>query len=155
MLATGSAEWVLKQLSDLTASSDGFLFLREGAQLVCAAHLGSSGDEDEVARWAAQCLSALDDDDLEATRVTNSESTIAPNRLKVDSRRYRLSVLRSASDASDNVLGAIVLSGSADIPVAVMRRGSRAHRVERGQRVELSGPTAIASAMDDVDRCAC
>jgi hypothetical protein len=30
-------------------------------------------------------------------------------------------VLRSASDASDNVLGAIVLSGSADIPVAVMR----------------------------------
>jgi hypothetical protein len=118
---SGSAEWVLKQLSDLTASSDGFLFLREGAQLVCAARLGSSGDEDEVARWVARCLSALDDDDLEATRVTDSESTIAPNRLKVGSRRYRLSVLRSASDASDNVLGAIVLSGSADIPVAVMR----------------------------------
>jgi hypothetical protein len=118
---SGSAEWTLKQLSDLTASSDGFLFLREGAQLVCAARLGSSGDEDTVARWVAQCLSALNDDDLEATRVTDSESTLAPNRLKVDSRRYRLSVLRSASDASDNVLGAIVLSGSADIPVAVMR----------------------------------
>jgi hypothetical protein len=68
-------------IETLIASSDGFLFVRQRDHVACAAHAGSAADEDRVARWVVEFPASLDDDSVDATRVSADETFIDPTRL--------------------------------------------------------------------------
>jgi hypothetical protein len=115
---TGSADWALRQLLELTNAQDGYLFLAEGTACSCAARVGANEDEEVVATWAAERIAAFSQT-MEAETCATTETT-DPTRLEVGSRVYRITVLAS-HDAGAAVTGAVVLTGSGVVPAAVVQ----------------------------------
>jgi hypothetical protein len=115
---SGTAEWALKQLSELTGSQDGYLFLVEDGELRCAARLGSSDDEGQITAWVGEQLAAFGKDMDVETSVTTDVS--APTVLRIGARVYRITVLAS-SGPGDELMGAVLLTGREPIPVRVIR----------------------------------
>jgi hypothetical protein len=115
---SGTAEWALQQLSELTGSQEGYLFLVEDGELRCAARLSSSDDEDVVAAWVGDQLAAFGEDMDVETSLTTAVS--APTGMRVGDRMYRITVLASSGSA-DDVMGAVILTGGETIPLRVIR----------------------------------
>ena len=90
---TGSADWALRQLSELTARTDGYLFLAHGTACSCAARVGANEDEAAVAAWVRERLAAFSQDMEAETCVTTD--TADPTRLELGARVYRITVLAS------------------------------------------------------------
>lgn len=114
----GTAEWALKQLTELTDSQSGYLFLGEGAALSCAAKFGSSEDESLIVPWVRERLEAFGKDMDVETCVTNEVA--APTGLEVGDRVYRITVLAS-NDSGDGTLGAVVLTSSETVPLQIIK----------------------------------
>jgi hypothetical protein len=115
---SGSAEWALKQLSELTGSKEGYLFLAEGVAFACAARIGPSEDEGAITNWVCDRLAAFDKD---ADMETYASTSVADStRLELGERVYRLTPL-FADDAKGEIIGAVLLSGGAAVPSAVIR----------------------------------
>jgi hypothetical protein len=126
---SGSAEWALKQVSDLTSAPTGYLFVPDGLHVTCAARWGSDDAENELAAMVAARLNALEEEESQATRVIE-DVVFDRSRLQVHDRVYRLNVLRSA-DAEQRVLGAVVLAGETAVPHRVLQ--AIAERLKSGR----------------------
>ena len=114
---SGTADWALKQLSELTGSQEGYLFLVDDGEPRCAARIGSGDDDVLVAEWVREQLAAFGSDMDVATSVTTDVS--APTGLRVGDRVYRITVLVSSN--GDVVVGAVLLTGRDAIPMRVIR----------------------------------
>lgn len=115
---SGTADWALKQLAELTGSQEGCLFLVDEGELHCAARLGSIDDEGAIAAWVGEQITSFgEDSDMETSVSTNVS---APTCFNIGERAYRITVLAS-SQPGDPVLGAVVLTGRNAIPVRVIR----------------------------------
>jgi hypothetical protein len=114
----GSARWALEQVSKLTASNDGYLFLAQGNELACAAHVGDADDETAVVEWVRGCLAALG---AKTTVETRSTEEPALTTLDVNDRVYRLIVLPAPDDLGGDVLGAFAMTGPGPVPSPVIQ----------------------------------
>jgi hypothetical protein len=116
----GSADWALKQISELTGADDGYLFLADAS---CVARIGASEDEAAVTAWVRERLASATHEMEAETCVTTDTvepTTADPTRIALGARVYRMTVLAS-NDAAAKIVGAVVLAGNGVVPVAVVR----------------------------------
>ena len=118
---TGSADWALKQLSELTDAKQGYLFLVESGACSCAARVGANEDEAAVTAWVRERLAAFHHEMEAATCVITGATTgtTDPSLLEVGASSYRITVL--ASGDAPTPVGAIVLTGRGVVPAPVVR----------------------------------
>jgi hypothetical protein len=122
---TGSAQWALKQLTDLTKSDSAFLFMPQGEEVRCLASIGDAEPSDDIKRFVATTLgslSAVDDDAEEQTVATDAITDLT--RLEAHGKVFQLSLLREpARPANDNVrvIGAVIISGGGVAPAGVLQ----------------------------------
>jgi hypothetical protein len=122
---TGSAQWALKQLTELTESHTAFLFMPLGQSVRCIATIGDLEPSDEIERFVAATLAAVSAADDRADELTvASDAVVDLTRLEVAGKVFQLSLLRApAQPANDNsqVIGAVVMSGGRAAPAAVLQ----------------------------------
>lgn len=115
---SGSARWALKQVSELTGSREGYLFLTNGDELACAARIGEVDDERAVAAWVRDRMASLRAEAALETRTT--DGPVAATTMDVDDRVYRLTVLASPGESGDEMLGAFAVTGPGVVPSPVL-----------------------------------
>jgi hypothetical protein len=72
---TGSAQWALKQLTELTESDAAFLFVPRGQSVRCVASIGDAEPSEDITRFVATRLASLqtvDDDAEDETIATDA-----------------------------------------------------------------------------------
>ncbi|MEY4576476.1 MAG: hypothetical protein RL701_1179, partial [Pseudomonadota bacterium] len=125
---TGSAQWALKQLTDLTEADTAFLFVPRGESVECVARIGELDSTADIERFVSETLAALarerDDDDAgNETIVTEALADVM--RLEAHGKVFQMSLLRAPTQpaANDNsqIIGAVVLSGGTSAPAGVLK----------------------------------
>jgi hypothetical protein len=139
----GSAKWALEQVSQLTASSEGYLFLTEGDELACAARVGDADDEPAVTEWVRGCIASLGAKTTLETRTTEEP---AGTTMSVDNRVYRLIVLPAPDDHGGDVMGAFAMTGSGPVPSPVI------HTIIERLRVDGDESTSDTALTDGTIR---
>ncbi len=135
---TGTAEWVLKQLSEFVFVEEAYLFLLEGGEVSCAARIGAEDHADAFAQWVDDHLQATGTDASVATRTADTATDF--NQLEVAGTLYRLAILRMPTHGDNDLVGAVVLPGDVNVPSPV--RQSIAERLS----ATASRPLAYATA---------
>lgn len=135
---TGTAEWVLKQLSEFVFVEGAYLFLLEGGEVSCAARIGAEDHADAFAQWVDDHLQATGTDASVATRTAGTATDF--NQLEVAGTLYRLAILRMPTHGDNDLVGAVVLPGDVNVPSPVLQ--SIAERLS----ATASRPLAYATA---------
>ncbi len=115
---SGSAEWALKQLSELTATREGYLFVARDGEFRCMARIGGVDHEPQVARWVGERVAAFEGE--ADTETCLADSADDRSRLEIEGRAYRLTVLHAPGGDDDEIVGAVVLPDGATIPHPVL-----------------------------------
>ncbi|HEX4477985.1 MAG TPA: hypothetical protein VH142_23015, partial [Polyangiaceae bacterium] len=115
---SGSAEWALKQLSELTETREGYLFVAHEGEFRCVARIGGIDNQSLVARWVEERVAAFESEADTETCVADSAED--PSRLEIGERAYRLIILHAPGGADDEIVGAVVLPDGATIPHPVL-----------------------------------
>jgi tetratricopeptide (TPR) repeat protein len=118
---TGSAEWALKQLSELTDCQEAYLFVKDDNGFPCAARMNANGNEGALTKWVGERLAVLEKDADGALETCTTGDATDPTRLCLGPVLYRITVLRAASDSDAPIIGALVLPSTETIPFPVVQ----------------------------------
>ncbi len=115
----GSARWALSLLAEYAGVGEGYLFLLHGSEVVCASRVGDATREEELTPWVGDRLQSAIDGKTLVTRTVQNESD--EDRLRLDDRIYRITVLVGPEPEDAEVFGALVLPDLVGIPFQVLQ----------------------------------
>jgi hypothetical protein len=115
---SGSANWALKQVTELTGSTDGYLFLDDGHDVSCVAKLGEADDEAALTDWVRARLASLRMGSEQETCTTDDPGDLTS--MDVGSKSYRLTFLAPRDENGGEVLGAFAIAGGGAVPFPVI-----------------------------------
>jgi tetratricopeptide (TPR) repeat protein len=105
----GSAQWALRQLSELTDLSEAYLFVQEtGGIMSCVASVRGNGQEHTLGPWVHEQLETLNKTMATRTLGVDELDALDSPYAEIAGKPYRLVVLRPDAD-SEKILGALVV----------------------------------------------
>lgn len=121
----GSAEWAIRQLTDLTQAEAAFLFMAQDTTVRCLASTGDTAPSDEIKRFVANTLASLREADEDAEDQTvATDAVVDLTRVEAQGKVFQVNLLRApAQPANENsqVIGAVVTSGGSVVPAGVLQ----------------------------------
>ena len=130
---SGSAEWALRQLTELTDVDEAHLFVRDDAAqgaVSCVASFGETHSLTELSAWVGEQLRLLGGEVATCTMAEGDEDAPLDARFaELGGKAYQLILLRAGADA-ERIVGVLVLPRAAQVPYAVVR--------EIGARIDTS-----------------
>jgi hypothetical protein len=111
---TSVSQWTLRQLAELAAASEAYLFEGAGRGIRCTAKVGTRPVE-ELVEWASRRVREYEEEESTVTSSTDLAELADPNLAAFAGTAYRLRMLVNSAGRS---AGAIVLPSDALIPPA-------------------------------------